>query len=205
VEGEGHLPLSEALGPDEFADSALGALFRRIRDAREDGRRFTFDGLFAELDSAAEKALASDLFLFGSAALSEAARMQVGRVSASLEGQFDPALAAEQAVSAWADLEAVRRRESAKRSAEPAEWASNGVRFPATAATSPSELEGTPIHDNLSPLPAPRPLGGDDDGTAMAAERLARIRARGHDATAVSALFRRGAANATESGRKDSL
>ncbi|MFZ9881428.1 MAG: DNA primase [Phycisphaerales bacterium] len=205
VEGAGRLPLSEALSPDEFSDRALGDMFGRIRDAREGGRRLSFDGLFAELDSSAEKSLASDLFLFGTAALSEAARMQVGRISAAAEGQFDPALVAEQACSAWADMEAVRRREAAKRSAESAETAFERDELSASAATSPSELEGSPIHATLSSPPALRPLGGDDEGTAMAAARLARIRARGHDATAASALFRRGAASATEPGRKDSL
>ncbi|MFM7052400.1 MAG: DNA primase, partial [Planctomycetota bacterium] len=205
VEGAGRLPLSEALSPEEITDAGTAELFARIRDARENGRRIGFDALFAELSTPAEKALASDLYLFGSAALAEAARVRIGRTSASDDAPFDPAVAAAETLSAWSDLESVRRREAAKRSVEPSEMASEGRWRDGEARTSSLELDGTPIHGTLSSPPGPRPAPGSDDGASVAAERLARIRARGHDVTAAGALFRRGSMPAAEPGRKDPL
>ena len=180
VEGCGQLPLSEAIAPNEFADQGHSAIFAAIRDAAEEGRAIRFATLLSELADAALKRLASDLYTFGEdllqAAQSQAA-MAGGRRSA-----------AEEVVVSWSDLENLERRARLRSAAH---------RTSSDRAGEESDASLRPA-TQVSPADDSQAVGTDERSTSprsaterAALDRLIRARERGHDATAVSALFGR--------------
>lgn len=194
VAGAGTLPLSEAIAPEEFADSSHAAIFAAIRDAAEAARALTFDGLLGELADTAAKSLASDLYMFGTEVLRS--------VSAQGGATGQSRSASEEVVVSWRDLEELERRaryRDAGQVGERATDASSGTRqldagSDGFGARSDDSLDSTsPRH------PGSRPGSQLDPNGAI--ERLARLRERGHDVTAFSALFRHRQSPAAESGR----
>ncbi|MFM1868999.1 MAG: primase, partial [Planctomycetota bacterium] len=209
VSDAGHLPLSEAISPQEFADAGHAAIFAAIRNAAEDARVLNFDGLIGELADGAAKRLASDLYLFGTEVLRAATTTAVAGGART---------AADELVVSWCDLENLERRERFR----------NGISQNTTGQKSLSPADNSQseeIHAGSS-HPAERreqtvdripPSGGiratEDldsfrgDGLhrtldlETAAARLAQLRERGHDATAASTFFQRRSTPAKDSGR----
>lgn len=175
VEGCGALPLSEAIAPSEFADPRHSAIFAVIRDAAEDGKSLRFASLLGELADSSLKSLASDLYAFGDQVL------QAAQSQGALAGQRRTAT--EEVVVSWHDLENLERR---------VRFRDLGLKDPVSQDIGePAAAEGSaPSSDGSGRL--------DANG---ALERLARARERGHDATAVSALFGRRSSPASEAGR----
>ncbi|MFM1823615.1 MAG: primase [Planctomycetota bacterium] len=182
VEGCGTLPLSEALSPAELADRGHSAIFAAIRDAAEAARNLSFDALLADIDSPPFKSLASDLYLFGTELLRAAAQSSVG-------GARTPA---EEILDSWRDLEDLERRQR--------------FRTSAPRAASPNASSSEDPHDPTRTANARVGIGVESsppaaNDAASAQERLARLRERGHDATAVTSLFRRRPTPTAEPGR----
>ena len=124
VEDCGMLPLSEAIAPNEFADPRHSAIFAVIRDAAEGGTSLRFASLLGELADPALKALASDLYTFGTELL------QAAQSQAALAGQRRTA--SEEVVVSWQDLENLERRVRFRNSGDRAE-----VSRDSTASASP--------------------------------------------------------------------
>jgi DNA primase len=186
VEGAGTLPLSEAIAPSEFADPAHAAIFAALRDAAESARVLTFDGLLGELPHGTLKSLASDLYMFGT---------EVMRSVAAQGGATGQARSAsEEVVVSWRDLEEFERRARFQVGSRYA----GQVGERATDASSGNEYTNEPAQIGSGDLGA-RSEGPLDPGSAV--ERLARLRERGHDATAFRELFRRRQSPGSESGR----
>jgi DNA primase len=186
VEGAGTLPLSEAIAPAEFADPSHAAIFAAIRDAAESARALTFDGLLGELPHGTLKSLASDLYMFGTEVL-RSVTAQGGATGQSRS-------ASEEVVVSWRDLEELERRVRFQVGFRNA----GQVGERATDASSGNE------HTNESAHIGSHGHGARSDGPLdpnSAVERLARLRERGHDATAFRELFRRRQSPASESGR----
>jgi DNA primase len=176
VEGAGTLPISEAIAPNEFADPGHAAIFAAIRDAAEAARVLNFEGLIGEIADPAFKRLASDLYLFGTDIMR----------SASGVGASQQRSATEEVLVSWSDLENLERRER--------------FRSPQADRTGSVGVGGTDGNDGATDAGdgahAARTSRGIDATTAAA--RLARLRERGHDATAASALFHRRQVSSTD-------
>jgi len=210
VSGAGSLPLSEALSPDEFLDPTHSAIFAAIRDAAEDGRALSFDALLGELVDADAKRLGSDLYILGTELL-RAASIQAG---VGGEGRS----VAEELVVSWNDLESLARRERFRTNAslgtrvdrsderfsqdsEVSEQPDQATRQTASEQSGKARSDASPLEEGTKILD-PRNLDPRNLDPSGAVERLARLRERGHDATAVSALFRgRGKSPAEDPGR----
>ncbi|MDI9403724.1 MAG: DNA primase [Limnohabitans sp.] len=178
VEGAGTLPISEAIAPNEFADPGHAAIFAAIRDAAEAARVLNFEGLIGEIADPAFKRLASDLYLFGTDILR----------SASGVGASGQRSATEEVLVSWSDLENLERRERF-RSPQLDRRGSGGV----------GGMDGTDgATDAGDGAHIERTSRGIDATTAAA--RLARLRERGHDATAASALFHRRQVSSPDGG-----
>ena len=190
VEGCGTLPLSEAIAPSEFADHGHSAIFAVIRDAAEEGRAIRFATLLSDLADATLKRLASDLYTFGEDLL------QAAQSQAAMAGTRRSA--AEEVVVSWNDLENLERRARLRNSSdrsngghagEERESSLRSVTDEGRSAASGSAARQSDVSD----------INGSDERRASsrsateqaAIDRLARARERGHDATAVSALFGR--------------
>ena len=213
VSDAGHLPLSEAIAPEEFADAGHAAIFAAIRNAAEDARVLNFDGLIGELADGAAKRLASDLYLFGTEVLRAATTTAVAGGART---------AADELVVSWCDLENLERRErfrngiSQNNSSQSNSGHSN-LRPNSLKRSENSQSEG--IHagsshpaerrehtvDGNSPSEDLDSLRGDGAHRTLdpetAAARLAQLRERGHDATAASTFFQRRSTPAKDSGR----
>jgi DNA primase len=214
VADAGHLPLSEAIAPEEFADAGHAAIFAVMRNAAEDARVLNFDGLIGELADGAAKRLASDLYLFGTEVLRAATTTAVAGGART---------AADELVVSWCDLENLERRERFRNgisqntagqkslspadssqseeihagSSHPAERREQTVdRIPPSGGIRASEDLDSFRGDSLRGDGAHRTL---DPETAAA--RLAQLRERGHDATAASTFFQRRSTPAKDSGR----
>jgi DNA primase len=193
VAGAGTLPLSEAIAPEEFVDPLHSAIFAAIRDAAEGGRALSFDALLGEVADGAVKRLASDLYIFGSEVL-RAASVQAG---VGGEGRS----VAEEVLVSWNDLEALARREKYRSDA------SSGARWEGSEESETPERESRRSEAQATATHAAREASDQSDGPAddaaavdannqelsSAVERLKLLRKRGHDATAASKFFRRGA------------
>jgi DNA primase len=185
VQGCGMLPLSEAIAPTEFADQGHSAIFAAIRDAAEEGRAIRFATLLGELADAALKRLASDLYTFGEDLL------QAAQSQAAMAGSRRTP--AEEVVVSWNDLENLERRSRLRSSSE--------------LSNSEGSGEDRDVPSRVS-TEGSTPSAGSDERSASqrsateqaAIDRLARARERGHDATAVSALFSRRSTTAGEGG-----
>ncbi len=190
VGGAGTLPLSEAISPEEFADSEHSAIFAAIRDAAEGGRGLSFDALLGELADPPIKRLASDLYIFGTEIL-RAATMQAGMGG---EGRS----VAEEVLVSWNDLESLARRERFRADASPGtRMDSSEERFPRNATEdSSAQHDGRTTvstqntRDETAGSAEPAAVDPDNPELSSAFARLARLRERGHDATAAKALFR---------------
>lgn len=190
VAGAGTLPLSEAISPEEFADSSHSAIFAAIRDAAEEGRALSFDGLLGEVADPTVKRLASDLYIFGTEVL-RAASLQAGMGG---EGRS----VADEVLVSWNDLESLARRERFRTSASPGTRMDSAeerdTRHAAEHATTPHEARATAsAHSHHDPSGTPGESAAADPNNpelSSAFARLARLRERGHDATAAKALFR---------------
>ena len=188
--GAGTLPLSEAISPEEFADSEHSAIFAAIRDAAEEGRALSFDGLLGELADPTIKRLASDLYIFGTEVL-RAASMQAGMGGESRS-------VAEEVLVSWNDLESLARRERFRANAFPGTRVdSSEERFPRNAAEDTfaqhdgrTAVSTQNTSDETAGSAEPAAVDPNNPELSSAFARLARLRERGHDATAAKALFR---------------
>lgn len=193
VAGAGTLPLSEAIAPEEFVDPLHSAIFAAIRDAAESGRALSFDALLGEVADGAVKRLASDLYIFGTEVL-RAASVQAGL---GAEGRS----VAEEVLVSWNDLEALARREKYRSDASTgARWEGSEESESPETESHRSEAQSTATKETRSASAPTDRLA--DEATAVdsnnqelnsAVERLKLLRKRGHDATAASKFFRRGA------------
>jgi DNA primase len=187
VQGCGMLPLSEAIAPNEFADQRHSAIFAAIRDAAEEGRAIRFATLLGELADAALKRLASDLYTFGEDLL------QASQSQAAMAGSRRTP--AEEVVVSWNDLENLERRSRLRSSSELSKSEGSGED---RAVPSRLPAEGSAPADHSDERSAPRRSATEQ----AAIDRLARARERGHDATAVSALFGRRSMTSGEGGAR---
>jgi len=216
VLGAGKFPISEAIAPEEFVEPGHSAIFAAIRDAAEEGRALSFDALLGEIADPSLKRLASDLYMFGTEVL-RAASVQAG---VGGEGRS----VAEEVLVSWNDLESLARRERFRTDVELGSPAGRARLDESGQSVSEESETPNPEHhpapDRLAQPPSAtdgaREAPGTTDGTSAvdpdnqelrgAVERLARLRERGHDATAVSALFRRRAKGPeADSGRSNNL
>ena len=216
VLGAGKLPLSEAIAPEEFVEPGHSAIFAAIRDAAEGGRALSFDALLGEIADPSLKRLVSDLYMFGTEVL-RAASVQTG---VGGEGRS----VADEVLVSWNDLESLARRERFRTDVQMGGPAGRARLDESGQSVSEESETPNPEHhaapDRLAQPPSAtdgaRETPGTTDGTAAvdpdnqelrgAVERLARLRERGHDATAVSALFRRRAKGPeADSGRSNNL
>jgi DNA primase len=205
VSGAGTLPLSEAIGPEEFADPSHAAIFAAIRNASEDARALNFDGLLGELADPVLKRLASDLYLFGTEVLRAASSAALGTSRS----------AADELVVSWCDLENLERRERFRETGDANPVATGGDAV-GSVETDGAKADGAKADgakadgakadgakaDGIGSTEHRLPANGAQRTDAeRATERLNRLRERGHDATAVSTFFRRRTASAQDPGR----
>ena len=181
ISGAGTLPLSEAIAPEEFTDQGHSAIFAAIRNAAEEARVLNFDGLLGELADPLLKKLASDLYLFG---------MEVFRNASALSGG-----------SGQVNVGHIGGRHSG----ESAQGNTNSF---GDRTVSDEVVVSWCDLENLERRERFRNSGerGDDSPPRTldpngAVERLARLRERGHDVTAVSTFFSRRSSPASDSGR----
>jgi hypothetical protein len=174
-------------------DPLHSAIFAAIRDAAEGGRALSFDALLGEVADGAVKRLASDLYIFGTEVLRAAS------VQAGLGGEGRSV--AEEVLVSWNDLEALARREKYRSDASTgARWEGSEESESPETESHRSEAQPTATKETRSAsVPTDRLA---DEATAVdsnnqelnsAVERLKLLRKRGHDATAASKFFRRGA------------
>ncbi len=168
------LPLTEACPPQLFLDPALRSIYRTWHGCAEAGQRPTFQLVLAELAEQRAKGLASDLCLFGESLRERDERATLERIR-----------------TAFADLEQVERRESARSGAiAPESLTGRDVDPPEPDAMIGPDL--TPERSSDSPPPPA------DATQASLLARLQAARERGTDATRIPSRARgipRGSSN----------
>ncbi len=213
VEGAGTMPLFEAMRAEEFADPLSSGVFRAIQIACEEGRVPSFNSLLSDLGSADLKRLASDLYTFGTDALRNSPNLidsgQSSQGHSGISASAHQYLPQELLVS-WGDLAKLDRIERFERGRERAKLAEAFGSQHDGSPSEPSSASGTdfrfsdpqqPIDPTTSSPPA---ISSPLNPIQAAAERIARVRQRGHDA-AVSKHFRSRSSTASDTDRSNPL